>query len=115
MRIVAWVVFLAWAAFWLFFNIASGVSEIDELGPMALISHLWMPALILLALGVAWRWPLAGGILLIGLVVLFVARFGWQGWQLAALLEAPPLVAGLLLVAASWWGHRQPPGQQPAA
>jgi len=98
LRWTAWGLFLLWAAFWMFFNVASGISEVAELGPMGLISHLAMPALILACGYLAWRSPLAGGVALIACVALFSAWFGFRGWLLVALLQAPPLIVGLLFV-----------------
>ncbi len=105
LRVCAWGLFIAWAGFWLFFNIASGIGEIGELGAMGLIMHLIMPALILLAGYLAWRSELLGGLMLIGAVAVFTMWFGWPDWVLALILDAPALLAGILMLVV-WRGAR---------
>ena len=98
------VVLVAWGGFWIWFNVASGIGEIPELGVTTLLMHLIMPALILGVGYVAWRWPMEGGLSLFGLAALFAAVFGFK---IAAILLAPPVVAGAFLVAATSLDWRQ--------
>jgi len=90
------IVLTVWAAFWIWFNVAAGIGEMSELGPIALLPHGLMAAVILGACVVAWRWRLVGGILLLALAALFAGVFGFG---VAAILLAPPTLAGLLLIA----------------
>ena len=63
-------ILIAGAAFWSFFCIADGIGDAQELGPMGFI--MMMPAMVI-ALGVlyiAWRWELAGAILLLAVTAL---------------------------------------------
>ena len=44
------ILMVVWGAFWIWFNVASGISEIPELGVTAFLMHLIMPALILVVI-----------------------------------------------------------------
>lgn len=92
--------------FWIWFGIASGLGE--GLSPFDTFLHALVPggaiALVLLA---AWRWPLAGGPLLMAAGVAAGFFFGWWARFPAATrlfmvltLVAPPVVAGALIIAA---------------
>jgi len=107
---VRWIargIIIAWAAWWIFFSVASGIAEMPDLGMMALITHLMVPVEILLTLYVAWRWELAGGILLLLEVI-----FAWYFFNLhepkqlfvALTLALPATLAGVLFIACwlSW-------------
>jgi hypothetical protein len=108
--VVRWIargIIIAWAAWWIFFSIASGIAEMPDLGLMALITHLMVPVEILLTLYVAWRWELAGGILLLAEVL-----FAWYFFNLhepkqlfvALTLALPAALAGVLFISCwlSW-------------
>ena len=98
----------AWAAWWMFFGIASGVGE-KPFTWMNLVMHLIPVALTVVPTVIAWRRPVLGGILLlllgislIGLVVFGVfAPFPFT----VVVLIIPPIVAGLLFLIP---GHREP-------
>ncbi|MHC4224534.1 MAG: DUF7670 domain-containing protein [Planctomycetota bacterium] len=99
MRWIARGLLILWIGFWVWFNIASGISEVGTDGIGALLAHS-MVAIVILAAGVvAWRWPLAGGVLLL-LLAAFGQWFFHPNLQVAAVLTLPPAVVGLLLVAA---------------
>lgn len=116
-RTIAWLILVIWAAWWIFFNIASGIAEIGELGPMALITHLTMPLVILVLLFICWRWELWGGLLLI-LATLFAfyffnigdeSRNPVQRLMMVATLIVPSLAPGMLLILCgieSWRGAK---------
>jgi hypothetical protein len=110
--VVRWIargILLAWAGWWIFFSIASGIAEMPDLGMMALLAHLMVPAEILITLYVAWRWELVGGILLLLEVV-----FAWFFFDLhepkalfvALALALPAALAGVLLIAC-WFSWRR--------
>jgi hypothetical protein len=117
-RGIAWLILIIWAGFWIFFNIASGIGEIGELGPMALITHLTMPLVILVLLFICWRWELWGGLLLI-LATLFAFYFFHIGDQnrdpvqqlmMVSSLILPSLLTGMLLILCgieSWRGAKE--------
>jgi hypothetical protein len=108
---------LAWAGFWLFFGIASGLSE--NVGPVGALLHAVLPGgVAFLTTCAAWRWPTAGGGLLVleGLLLAVVMLTGVLNPAnpsgalfLVATLVAPPIVAGLLFVGGSWRPRPQHP------
>lgn len=70
--------------------------------------HLAPTYTILIALFVAWRWPLLGGSLFIAVAVIFSVLFGWeQEWQSFLLLGAPPVIIGLLFLWDGWLKRQQ--------
>jgi hypothetical protein len=76
---------------------------------VALTMHLIPAALILIALGVAWRWEWAGGILFVALGVLYLAmawgRFHWTAYLVIA---GPLFLIGALFVIGWFWRERLP-------
>jgi hypothetical protein len=110
--VVRWIargILILWAAWWIFFSVASGIAEMPDLGMMALLTHLMMPVEILLTLYVAWRWELAGGILLLAEVI-----FAWYFFNLheprqlfvALALALPAALTGVLFIAC-WFSWRR--------
>lgn len=85
----------AWAAFWVWFNVASGVTEMAEHGPGDLVAHGLLAVVILGVAFAAWRWRAAGGLALLATAVVFAIVFGFG---VAAILLAPPALAGVLLL-----------------
>jgi len=90
---------ILWAGLWLLFGMLSGVGE--GLDPVGIFMHTAVPGLIFLAAAlIAWRWELAGGILLFieGLATLSIFGFARtpEGFLLLVL---PPFVAGGLFLA----------------
>ena len=70
---------------------------------LALLIHLVPTAAILLALAIAWRWPLAGGILFLGLGTLYIVMaLGKFPWSVIALLSGVPYLLGVLFFW-DWW------------
>lgn len=105
-RTIAWVIFIIWGAFWIFFNVASGFAEYGDLGIGGLMSHL-VPAIILLVvMWISLRWEIWGGLLLIlaGLVAAFMFNMNVPGKEpiqsllLFSVLGLPALLVGMLLV-----------------
>ena len=98
-----------WAAFWTWFGLASGIGE--KLSPAGVFMHALIPGLFFCALlPVAWKWPMAGGILMAGVAVLVAVaypalmfrhrpvRWDWYGFILLT-MALPPLATGVLLLA----------------
>jgi hypothetical protein len=102
----AWTIILLVTGFWRWFGIASAASE--GLGAGNWVAHILGPGGTLLATAaIAWRWPSAGGVLLIleGLVVaigypmMVSGRFPVTTIVFVLLTMAvPPMVAGGLLL-----------------
>lgn len=107
-RPAAWTIIVLATGFWLWFGIASAVSE--GLGPGNWVAHIVGPGGILLATAaIAWRWPSAGGALLmleglavaVGYPMLANSRFPASTVVFVLLtMAAPPAVAGALLLLA---------------
>jgi hypothetical protein len=106
-RYAARALALAWACFWLYFGLASGLSE--RLSLLGVLRHAAIPGgVFLITALIAWRWQAPGAALLIleGLVVLiaypavFGPRFPLSTVLFVLLLMAvPPILAGILLLA----------------
>jgi hypothetical protein len=66
---------------------------------IALLMHLIPTAILLIVLAVAWRWEWIGGLLFIGLGVLYITLF-WDPSRLPAylLISGPLFLAGILFV-----------------
>jgi hypothetical protein len=106
MRATALTLLALGTAFWLWFGAASAWGE--GLGIGNWVAHLLVPGGVLLAtLLVAWRWPVAGGGLLllegtfiaVGYPILVAGRFPWTTVLFVPLtMAAPPLAAGALLL-----------------
>jgi hypothetical protein len=106
MRLIARVLSLLWAAFWVWFGVASGIGE--GLTAAGTLMHTAAPGLIFLGSALlAWRVELVGGIGLIaeGLLVCVAypvmasGRFPPQTIFFVLLtMGAPPLIAGLLFL-----------------
>jgi len=104
---------LAWAGFWVWFGLASGISEpTTERGKlMDVLIHTTVPGLVFLVTAlIAWRWEAVGGVLLLleGLIIavgypwMFHGRFPLRTYVFVELTMAvPPLVAGVLFLIAS--------------
>ena len=109
--LAARVLSLAWAAWWLFFGLASALGE--GLGVLGGVLHVALPGgVCLLSALLAWRWPIPGGWLLIIEGLALAVGYPWMAWGrlgggvillTALLLALPPLVAGALFL----WGGRR--------
>ena len=92
---------MAWAGWWLFFGIASGLGE--KLSPAGVVMHALVPGGLALAGAiVGWRWPGIGGGLLIldGVLAMFALATGVLNPRqtgvlifLLLTLVAPPIIA----------------------
>jgi hypothetical protein len=105
----------AWASWWIFFGVASGIGE--KLTPLGVLIHTAVPGLFFgLVLILAWKWPAAGGFLLL-LMGPFVAvaypmlmfrnrpiRWDWYEFILVT-MALPPFLAGIMLIT-HWWSGR---------
>jgi hypothetical protein len=70
----------------------------------ALLMHLIPTALILLALAIAWRWEWVGGLLFVGLGLLYTVMAG-EFWWWSLLIAGPLFVVGALFLAN--WRYRR--------
>jgi len=98
-----------WAAWWTFFAVASSLGNVIGKGhPISLV-----PVMIVLGLPasvvIAWRWPMAGGALFVGIGLLlswaslnFFHNPPATTWFLLLALAFPPFFAGVLLLANGW-------------
>jgi hypothetical protein len=91
-------ILIVWAAFWVFFNVASGIGEIAEDGWMALVMHLVMAVITLAVLAACWFWPLFGGIAAIGMGIFTYSYFNvaHQGAFMFLVMVLPLLLGGIL-------------------
>lgn len=113
-RWAAWTLIVLVTAFWLWFGIASAAAE--HLGAMNWLGHLVVPGGVFIVTAlVAWRWPVAGAVLLIaeglfvavGYPVTFGRRFPIITTVMVLLtMAAPPIAAGALLLTDRWKSHR---------
>ena len=105
---LAWILVIALIAFWLWFGIASAASE--RLGWGNFLAHVLVPGGVFVGIAaIAWRWRVAGAILLIaigavivvGYPIVFSEFFPTSTIVLVLLaLAAPPIAAGVLLLEA---------------
>ncbi len=115
---VAVVVAVVWAGFWVWLGVASNFGK-EYLGPASAAVGLGFVALMF-GLGVAgvvlaFKWPLLGGALLVANGLL-LAALPWCRLRVDALpLWLPPVIAGLLFLAAGRFtgAHSSPsPGDE---
>ena len=101
MRVAALITASLWAGVWTLFEGAEAAGS-GQFGQAALFLLLMFGAV-----GIAWKWPLVGGIVLILEALAAMALFapmwlrqmhGAECVLLFATMCAPPLIAGLLLV-----------------
>lgn len=105
-RIIAWIIFIVWGGFWVVFNLASGISEMGNLGTMGMISRLVFSVAVLIVMWISWRWEIWGGLLLIlcGILEVFFFNLGrtdldpLSNLLLFAIMGLPALLVGMLLV-----------------
>ena len=101
---------LLWCGFWTWFSLAELASDRSGL------SHLPMVLLMVVNLWAAWKWEVAGGIILAleGLAILIAYPLMASHFPLAtilfvlATLALPPLLAGILFILCG--GRRSAPG-----
>jgi hypothetical protein len=105
-RWLARAVALGWGAFWTWFCVASAISELPEGGPAFMMAHLFEAAIVLVAVGLACKSDLWGGIALVATALLSLLAFRPHGWQVPLLLAGPPLVSGVLLLGSLAYRHR---------
>ncbi len=99
---IARVAVLVWAAFWLWFNIASMIGERD-----GLVHHLQMAAITLALAAGAWFWPRTGGVLMIAGGLAASRAFPHNAAFLALALPATA-IGVLLLLSRSMTQSSQP-------
>jgi hypothetical protein len=111
---------ILWGAFWLFFAIADGISDWQQMhSPLPLLFELLIPLGGIAVLAAAWRWELGGGIGLLAVAALFLlqARHDLSTAEertTIAILMGPPVLTGLLLLV-SWLLNHPPRMAHPAA
>jgi hypothetical protein len=103
---IARLLALLWGGFWIWYGVASGISE--GVGVIGTLRYAAMPGLILLASALfAWKYARTGGFLLIieGLIIaityplIFGSRFPLMTVLLVLLTMAtPPILAGLMFL-----------------
>jgi hypothetical protein len=105
LRIVAYVLALAWAGLWVFFGLASGIGEGENL--LGLVIHTAAPGLVfLISALIAFKWEMFGGYLLIGegLAVLVGYPISARHFPLSTIIfvlltmALPPLLSGIFLI-----------------
>ncbi len=104
-RTAARCILFAWAAFWVWFGLASGLSQ--HLPPLGLAFHVAAPALVFAMIALlAVRHERAAGWLLIAIALAILFEYnelmGHRGaffvLQAGSILSGPPLVAGVLFL-----------------
>lgn len=105
---IAWILTLALVGFWLWFGVASAVSE--DLGSRNFAAHLLVPGGVFAVIAaIAWRWRVAGailmiavgGIIVVGYPIVFGEFFPTATIVLVLMaMAAPPIAAGVLLLQA---------------
>jgi hypothetical protein len=109
-RTMALFLGILWAAWWVFFTVASSAGEVIGRGqPLSPVPFLVVLALLVIV-GLAWRWTLIGGILFaaLGLFLLWASLYFFHNsasttWFLILTLAAPPFLVGMMLLAGAWF------------
>ena len=102
-RYLACALALAWAGFWVYFAVATMLSE-GTPPPRVVLLVAVLGVLFVTSAGLSWRYALPSGIglLLEGAALLILcSTFFHRSGFLIMTLAAPPLMAGLLLLL--WW------------
>jgi hypothetical protein len=89
--LVARVLVLAWAGFWLWFNIASALGERD-----GFTQHMVMAAVTLILAGTCWFWPRVGGVLMVAAGIF--AAWAFHNSVAFTLLSLPAATIGVILI-----------------
>jgi hypothetical protein len=87
---------------------APGIPLIQQVVGFAM--HLLPNAVLALALAIAWRWPLAGGLTLFALATLPYFVLSNPFW-VNTLLAGPVAVSAGLFILSDWWTARYRPPQ----
>jgi hypothetical protein len=115
---IARILSLAWAAWWLFFAVASGIAEGSSTSGVIMHALLGPPAVAFLVVAIlAWRWERLGGVLLVATGIgMGIAHYTMaHGRFLVAtlLLAIPPLIAGLLFLIVALKSRAAETGKSP--
>lgn len=101
------MILILWAGFWLFFNLGSFFGEMPTEGVGAAVNHLTVALITLALFIIAWRWELAGALMLA--VAASLAVYFFHLYELRrpsdifVLLTLPlPMVAAAVLLATRW-------------
>jgi len=99
------ILMILWAGFWTWFGLASGIAE--RLQPIGVLIHTAVPGLFFgLLVLIAWRWPTAGGFVLlaagVAVSIAYLIMFSrvpaaTRNFVLLT-MAVPPLVCGVLLL-----------------
>ncbi len=84
----------------------TGAGFWNELGDFLI--HLTPAYIVVFALIIAWKRPRAGGLLFIGLAILFAWVFDWRTMSLLLPLALPLVIIGLLFLVAGRPGRPRP-------
>ena len=99
-RLSAWGIFVAWAGFWLFFNIGSAFYELATEGVGAFLGHFLFAVVIAALIFAVIRSRPLGGILLAAISVFFFLFFhAYNDLIVALILFLRLLVSGILFMA----------------
>jgi hypothetical protein len=100
---------LSWAVlgFWLWFFVASWISERADAGWTGSQIHIYQTAISLAALALAFFFELAGGVVFIALAALSYYGWGHRNPSVALLMSLPLLLIGALYAAAWALGRRK--------
>jgi len=104
----AWLLLTIWAGVWIVFNIVAGIGEMVELGVTAVAGHAVVPLLIVIVLFLCWRWQMVGATAAVFVSFICILWYGFEHWYVVALLDAPPLLAGMLF-AVTWVRYSEEP------
>ena len=105
LRFISRSLALAWAIFWVWFGLASGISE--GIGFLGTVMHAAFPGLIfLLSALIPWRFPRTGGIILIieGIIITVAYPIMFDRFPLTTVIfvlltmAVPPILSGILFV-----------------
>ncbi len=112
---IAWTLIVSLVGFWLWFGVASAVSE--RLGWGNFVAHLVVPGGVFAVIAaLAWRWRVAGAMLMIvaggtifaGYPIVFGEFFPTSTIVFVLLtMAAPPVAAGVLLLEARHHARRE--------
>jgi hypothetical protein len=97
----------------IFFIILLSLFSLDVFGEYqgwavlpALLMHLVIPVILLVAVIASWKWDLAGAIAFILFAVYYVALVGLgRDWTWYATISGPAVIIGILFLG-NWWYNR---------
>jgi hypothetical protein len=98
------ILFIGFLGIFAFDAFGEGLGIVETI--QAFLIHLIPAAIVACAFAIAWCWEAAGGLLFIGLSLLYLVRaWGRFHWSAYALISGSALLIGVLYLA-SWWNCR---------